>query len=278
MSTSLSRLAVLACLVLPLSTRQPAHAAAPPGPRPVDQHGDPLPRGAVARLGTLRFVHLGGLASVAISPDGKVVASGVTEGKKVYLNEKILHQKDGLTVSTGERRILATIRLWDAGKGTVLREVATPDAPVSCLHFGPGGRALFAGCGRFVCAWDARTGKKLWQKEGVPGEGFHYGVCAERLLLAGGKLISLHSGTLFCTVSKDGGTSYFYHPQVVVRLRDQQTGRPLPTPPGLQSTVHAEGHIATLFHDAAISPDGRFAAVLASRADPLPREEERDSF
>src|SRR5262249_32655376 len=111
MSTSLSRLAVLACLVLPLSTRQPAHAAAPPGPRPVDPHGDPLPRGAVARLGTLRFVHLGRLASVAISPDGKVVASGVTEGKKVYLNEKILHQKDGLTVSTGEQRTLATIRL-----------------------------------------------------------------------------------------------------------------------------------------------------------------------
>jgi len=59
MSTSLSRLAVVACLVLPLSMREPAHAGAPPGPRPVDHHGDPLPRGAVARLGTLRFVHLG---------------------------------------------------------------------------------------------------------------------------------------------------------------------------------------------------------------------------
>src|SRR5439155_14678249 len=112
---------------------------APPGPRPVDHHDDPLPRGAVVRLGTLRFVHLGGLASVAISPNGKVVASGVTEGKEVYLGEKVLHQKDGFTLGAGERLTLATIRLWDAGKGTVLREVVTPDAPVSCLHFGPGG-------------------------------------------------------------------------------------------------------------------------------------------
>src|SRR5262249_32898524 len=164
------------------------------------------------------------------------------EGKKVYLNEKILHQKDGLTVSTGEQRTLATIRLWDADKGTVLREVATPDAPVSCLHFGPGGRSLFAGCGRFVCAWDARTGKKLWQKAGVPRGRVDNGVRAERLLLAGGKLISLHCGSLLCTISKDGGASYFSLPQVVVGLWDQQTGRPLPTPPGLQSTVHAKSH------------------------------------
>src|SRR5689334_9476011 len=147
MSTGLSRLVLLACLALSLSTWQPVHAVAPPGPRLVDHYGDPLPRGAMARLGTLRFVHLGGLASVAISPDGKVVASGVTEGKHVYLNEKILLQKDSLKVSTGEQLTLATIRLWDADKGTVLREVVTPDAPVSCLRFGPGGRSLFAGCG-----------------------------------------------------------------------------------------------------------------------------------
>src|SRR5262249_14419231 len=150
--------------------------------------------------------------SIAVSPDGKVVASGVREGKVVYLGEKVLHQKDGFTLGTGESLTLATIRLWDAGKGTVVREIATPDAPVSCLYFGPGGRSLFGGCGRFLCAWDVGTGRKLWQKEGVPGGRFHYGVLAERLLLAGGKLISLHGGTLICPVSRDGGADYFYHP------------------------------------------------------------------
>jgi len=226
-------------------------------------------------LGTLRFVHLGGLSSIAVSPDGKVVASGVTEGKEVYLGEKILHQKEGFTLGTGERLTLATIRLWDADKGALIREVATPDAPVSCLHFAPDGRSLYAGCGRFLCAWDAGTGKQLWQKEGVPGGRFHYGVRAERLLLAKDKLISLHGGTLLCPVSHQGGFSCFYHPQVVVRLWDQGTGKSLPTPEALQSTVHADGPIATLFHDVAVSADGRFAAVLASRADPLPRTEGR---
>jgi WD40 repeat protein len=276
MSTSVTRLALLSFLAVSLSAQQRNHAEAPPVPRSVDHYGDPLPPGAVARLGTLRFVHLGGLSSVAIAPDGKVVASGVTRGKEVYLGEKILHQKNGFTLGTGERLTLTAVRLWDADKGTVIREVTSPDAPVSCLHFALDGRTLFAGCGRFVCAWDVGTGKQLWQQEGVPGGRFHYGVRAEKLVLAKDKLISLHSGTLLCPVSHDGGgASFFYHPQVVVRLWDLGTGKSLPTPEALQSTVKAEGHIATLFHDAAVSSDGRFAAVLASRAEPLPRDEDR---
>jgi WD40 repeat protein len=274
MSTSLRRLDVLAPLALLwLALPQKAPAAAPPGPTPVDRHGDPLPRGAVARLGTLRFFHLGDLTSVAVSPDGKVVASGVREGKDVYLGEKVLFKHGGFTLGTGERLTLATVRLWDAATGKVLREIITPDAPVSCLRFGPDGRTLFAGCGRFLCAWDTATGKKLWQQEGVPGGRFHYGVRAERLMVAGGKLVSLHGGTLMCPVTKAESWSIHYHPQVVVRLWDRKTGRPLPTPSALQSTVHAEVRITTLFHDAAVSTDGRLAAVRASRADPLPREE-----
>lgn len=58
-------------LVLSLSLL--AAADAPPEPR--DIHGDPLPPGAVVRLGTTRFRAEGGLYKVTCTPDGAVVVS-----------------------------------------------------------------------------------------------------------------------------------------------------------------------------------------------------------
>src|SRR5438874_2619950 len=51
-------------------------SAQPPVKARVDALGDPLPDGVVARLGTLRFVQPNGIHSLAVSPDGKLIATG----------------------------------------------------------------------------------------------------------------------------------------------------------------------------------------------------------
>src|SRR5262249_54294488 len=45
-----------------------------------DLLGDPLPDGALARVGTLRFRHGATIVSVAYAPDGKSVATGGRDG------------------------------------------------------------------------------------------------------------------------------------------------------------------------------------------------------
>jgi WD40 repeat protein len=61
----------------PQPVNQQAKSPVPPKAARTDRYGDPLPEGAVARLGTVRLRQPDSLliTSVAFSPDGKVLAS-----------------------------------------------------------------------------------------------------------------------------------------------------------------------------------------------------------
>jgi RNA polymerase sigma factor (sigma-70 family) len=117
---------------------QPAAPPGAPADRPrVDRYGDPLPRGAVARLGSLRLYH-GRVEQVILSPDGK------------------------LAVSVGE----GTARLWDATTG---RELPLNARFSQAAFFAAAGKLVAATCDKVVALWDVAADRELAR---VPGEGY----------------------------------------------------------------------------------------------------------
>ncbi len=98
-------------------------APTPTGPSKFDSHGDPLPPGAVARLGTVRLRHGAEPAAMGFTPDGKHLGS-------LSLNN------DGM-------------RLWDPATG---KETARLDVPITL--------AAFARDGSVVLTDEARC--KIW--------------------------------------------------------------------------------------------------------------------
>jgi WD40 repeat protein len=115
-------------------------------PPKVDLFGDPLPEGAVARMGSIRLRHPG-LAGYRFLPDSRLLT----------------------TVGTDR-----TVRLWDALRGRELRRVTlqgtaplsrdmtlSPDRKTVAAHQSTENRLLF---------WDAETGKELKALPGPDGD------------------------------------------------------------------------------------------------------------
>src|SRR5262245_41967152 len=86
-----------------------------------DRHGDPLPSGALLRLGTLRLRNAIYLLDVAFSADGKAL---VTVG----------HPPD------------STVHLWDAATGKELHRFVSRWGYL-CARCSPDGKLLALGCG-----------------------------------------------------------------------------------------------------------------------------------
>ena len=134
----------IGCVWLFVSQRQGSRPVAEPArgisvsaakpvdaPAGVDFFGDPLPHGAVARLGTLRFNHGTTIEQVAYSPDGRFLASLGVDG---------------------------VVRLWNSSTGCEIRQVGPSDERFASMSFQPDGKTMNL---EIRQVWDGRAPKVM---------------------------------------------------------------------------------------------------------------------
>src|SRR5581483_11100537 len=137
------------CGLMPFGTECYSKERAPEkGKQPVDEYGDPLPKGAIARLGTVRFRHHAVIRGLAVSPDRTVVASW-GEG-----NNPLDAFPPGV------------ISLWDARTGKEVRRFSELNYLPRQVAFSPDGTMLGATGEELFILWHI-SGRQLHFRQGV---------------------------------------------------------------------------------------------------------------
>jgi WD40 repeat protein len=152
--------------------------AAPTAP-PRDTAGDPLPQGALARVGTLRLRHGGYVINVVFAPDGKSFVScgndsmvrlwDTATGKEIRRFEGHKGNIDGLAFAPDGKTILSSGtdgagRIWDVATGKEKVTLTGHAGMVNAAAYAPDGKTVATkGTDGTARIWDAASGKELHQ-------------------------------------------------------------------------------------------------------------------
>jgi RNA polymerase sigma factor (sigma-70 family) len=238
-----------------IGVEAPAGPQAPPAPPPAAQRGqpdDPLPAGALARLGTVAFRHGTIVRQVLATPDGRTVFSLSHDAIRVWRADS--GREDGTIAPPEQTRFVGcsllpdgnalavsyfdgSIHLWD---WRTRQELRTLDVSLPQV-----GGSMFAG---YVHAPDGRSIAALDDDEGVTVVD----------LVAGKKTLKLdrpHGGATAVAFAPDGQSLLAACKDKSVRAWDLAAGKEVRTYTGLTDAVK------TL----ALSPDGRWLATVGAQ-------------
>jgi WD40 repeat protein len=171
---------------------------------PAELENDPLPDGAIARLGTPRFRAGRYINRTAFSPDGKMLAAvsygynhvihlfDATTGRELRrfwaLAESLAFTPDGRSIACagwpGQ-----VVQLWDAASGELMRQFDAPESKVCSIALSMDGRTLASGDEGMtnqtvLYVWDIATGQRLGRFEAMHNYLVHVAMSPDGKLLA----------------------------------------------------------------------------------------------